>query len=152
MRLHALLILAAGLLVGADKKQEDTARKEMKKLAGTWQAFSYALDGKEAPAADLKKVKLIIKADGKATVESDGKPILQATVKIDPAREPRTIDLTFTEGGLKGKTALGIYELKGDTFRLCRAGPGKGRPTKFSSKPGSGHALMAYKREKGKRD
>jgi uncharacterized protein (TIGR03067 family) len=149
MRRYVLLVLAAGLLVAADKK-EDAATKELKKLAGTWQADSYALNGQKAPPDDLKKIKLAMTADGKATVLSDGKAILKLTVKLDPTQQPKTIDLTFTEGDLKGKTALGIYELKGDTFRLCRAAPGKERPSEFSSKPKSGHALMTYKRVKAK--
>jgi uncharacterized protein (TIGR03067 family) len=149
MRRYVLLILAAGLLVAADKK-ESAATKELKKLTGTWQAETYALNGQKASADDLKKVSLVITADGKAKVLNDGKATLQAIIKLDPTRKPKAIDITFTEGRLKGEVAQGIYELKGDTFRLCRAVPGKDRPTEFSSKPNSGHALMTYNRVKTK--
>ena len=32
---------------------------------------------------------------------------------------PRTIDLAFTEGPGAGSTAIGIYELNGDDWRIC---------------------------------
>ena len=48
----------------------------------------------------------------------------------------------------KGKTTLSIYEIEGDTLKICSVEPGKDRPTEFSSKPGSGHFLRVFKREK----
>ena len=43
---------------------------------------------------------------------------------------------------------LGIYELEGDTFKVCFAAPGKAdRPTEFKSAAGSGHRLLVLKRE-----
>jgi uncharacterized protein (TIGR03067 family) len=58
------------------------------------------------------------------------------------------MDLTFTEGRHFGETSLAIYELDGDTLRLCRAAPGDPRPTTFKSTPGTGTAFMTYSREK----
>jgi uncharacterized protein (TIGR03067 family) len=52
---------------------------------------------------------------------------------IDLTASPKTMDLTFTEGPQTGKTALGIYKVEGDTYRLCRAAPGK--PTPAQSEP-----------------
>jgi uncharacterized protein (TIGR03067 family) len=117
-------------------------------LSGTWQAESYALDGKKASADDLKKIKLVIDAHGKSEAFRDGQVFIASTTKLDPTQNPMTIDVTFTEGDSKGKTALGIYRIEGDLLTICRSAPDQARPTMFASTPGSGHTLMTYKREK----
>jgi uncharacterized protein (TIGR03067 family) len=127
---------------------EEAIKADRKALAGTWQAVSYELDGKKAPAEDLQDVQLVIDADGKAIARKAGQAFIGGTTEIDPTRTPRAIDIAYTVGEIKGQTALGIYEVKGDTLRICRSNPGKDRPTEFSSKPGSGHTLMSYRRVK----
>ena len=42
----------------------------------------------------------------------------------------------------------GIYQLDGDRLKICLGEPGKGRPAKFETKPGSGHKLLELKRAK----
>ena len=140
------LLLAAGLL-SAQAPKEGAGGKDGKQLAGTWRAATYALDGKEAAAADLKDIRLII-AGGKFKAQNAGQTFLAGTVKTDLDKKPRTMDVTYTEGDLKGQTSRAIYELDGDTLRICRAAPGKARPTEFASKPGSGLILMSYQRAK----
>ena len=98
----------------------------------------------------MKKIKLTIDADGKTTARSEGKVFIAGTTKIGPAESPMTIDMSYTEGYIKGQTALGIYKIEDDLLTICRAAPDKPRPTEFSSRPGSGHTLMTYKREKAK--
>jgi hypothetical protein len=51
--------------------------------------------------------------------------------------------------GKAGRTHLpGIYKLDDGTFTLCYARPGKGRPTDFKAKEGSGHSLSVWKQVK----
>jgi uncharacterized protein (TIGR03067 family) len=57
-----------------------------------------------------------------------------------------TIDITDERGARKGKTCLGIYEVKGDEFRVVFAAPGEERPTKFETVPKSGQWLHVWKR------
>ena len=117
-------------------------------LAATWKAVSYSLDGNKAADEDLKKIELAIDAAGKTSARREGKVFIASTTKIDPTSNPMTIDITFTEGDPKGQTALGIFKIEYDLLTICRSAPGKPRPTEFSSKPGSGHTLMSYRREK----
>jgi uncharacterized protein (TIGR03067 family) len=70
------------------------------------------------------------------------------TSQIDPTSKPKNLDFLIATGPDKGKTCLGIYEIKENCRKLCYASPGKDRPTEFSSKPGSGHTLVIFKREK----
>jgi uncharacterized protein (TIGR03067 family) len=149
MGTHTLLLLTAGLLVAAGDAQEDAIKKDRQALQGTWQLTVYEVDGnKPLPDDQLGIIKAIFDASGKLTVQADGNTVVESVTKIDPAKKPKTIDFTFTEGEQKGEMAQGIYELKGDTLRYCRAVPGKDRPTEFASKPGTGHVLAVYKREK----
>jgi hypothetical protein len=55
-----------------------------------------------------------------------------------------------SSGPDKGKTVRGIYEVKGDTQRVCVAAAGKPRPKAFESREGSGHTLITYKRAKAR--
>jgi uncharacterized protein (TIGR03067 family) len=116
-----------------------------RELTGTWQAVSYALDGKKASEEDMKKVQLVFDAEGKTQALNDGKVFLASTTTIDPTANPATIDITFSGGEGKGGTALGLYKVEDRVLTICRAAPGKARPTEFSSNPGGGLTLMSYK-------
>jgi uncharacterized protein (TIGR03067 family) len=145
----------SGLLFQVFKREKQEVKEGLieagrVELAGTWQSVSYSLDGNKAPDEDLKKVTLSIDADGKASARRDGQVFIASTLKIDPNSAPMTVDVTFTEGDAKGRTALGIYKIEDDVLTLCRAAPDKARPAEFSSKPGSGHTLMTYRREKAR--
>ena len=89
-----------------------------------------------------------VDGSGTVTVRSRDQVIGAGTVKLDPTTKPKAAEIAFTEGEHKGKTRLGIYEIEGDTFRVCCARPGDGRPAVFSAKSGSGRILVVYQREK----
>jgi len=141
----ASIVVAASVLAAGN---DEAIQKDRKLIAGTWRVISYERDGKKTPAEQLEKTRSIYTTDGKATVRRDGKTIIQANTKIDPTKTPKQSEATYTEGELKGKTVLAIYEIDGDNMKSCFAPPGQDRPTEFSSKPGSGHVLIVYKREK----
>jgi uncharacterized protein (TIGR03067 family) len=154
MRRRGLAGLALALLLGGGALADDKAdkaeavKKEWKRLNGTWEGVRAVIDGKEQPAPK-EKVTFTLK-DGKYTVREGGKVVAEATFKVDPTTSPKSLDLTPATGAYKGKTILGIYEVKGDTHRLCFAPPGKPRPKAFESKKGSGDALHTFKRVKAR--
>ena len=142
----------SGCLFYVFKREKEDVKEAMiaagrQELAGTWQAVSYAHNGNKASDEDMKKIQLVIDAEGKTTARNEDKVFIASTTTIDPTREPMIIDLTYTEGGPKGTNSLGIYQIEDGTLTVCRAAAGKARPTEFSSKPGSGQTLMTYKRE-----
>src|SRR5260370_28607918 len=92
------LLLAAGL-AAAQGEKVGAGGKDRKLLAGTWQAATYALDGKEAAAADLKDVRLVI-ADGKFKAQNAGQTFLAGTIKIHPDEKPKTRDSAHQDGDL----------------------------------------------------
>jgi uncharacterized protein (TIGR03067 family) len=72
----------------------------------------------------------------------------EGTVKLDAARKPRAMDVEGTKGPNKGKTILAIYELKGDTRRVCYGLGGKARPAEFKTGAGTQLFLVEYRRQK----
>lgn len=132
------------LLAAADATDE--VKKEVARFEGTWKFVSVEMEKMKLPEEALKHPRLKIEGD-KFTVSEEN--ISQSgTFKVDPSKKPKTIDVTFTDGPEKGKTSLGIYELEGDTYKICVDPEGKSRPTEFAIKPGSGHILEVLKREK----
>jgi len=132
-------------IVGADNK--DAAMKEYAKFEGVWRFALVEVEGVKQPDAPFETNKLIISKDGGFTIVQ-GPKITQGTLKLDPTKTPKHYDFTVTEGPDKGLTALGIYELDGDTYKICLPLRNKERPAVLISKPGSGCLFQVFKREK----
>jgi uncharacterized protein (TIGR03067 family) len=137
--LAVLVVLAAGTAA------DDAAKAELDKLQGEWQMVSSTNNGKELPAEAVKAITRVVKGNS-YTLLRDGQVLAKGTVvKLDPSKTPKTMDVQRAAGG---KPLLGIYELDGDTHKVCLAEPGKDRPTVFSSQEGSGQTLTVWKRKK----
>ena len=124
------------------------SRRNGRAYAGTWQVESVEIDGNKLSDDQAKAFKVINEPDGKWAIEQNGAVVARGTSKIDPAQKLKTVDLVQTEGDGKGQTILGIYELNGDTRKVCLAQAGKDRPTEFSAGAGSGHILAILKKVK----
>jgi uncharacterized protein (TIGR03067 family) len=133
--MRLLVVLAAGVLVGAAEPAGDAGKKDSEKLQGTWQYVSFESNGEKMAADQLKKMTVTYTGD-KWVVREGDKVVVAGTQKLDPTKEPHEIDSVVTEGEGKGNTMLGIYELKGDTFRVCFDPEGKDRPKDFTPKAG----------------
>jgi uncharacterized protein (TIGR03067 family) len=150
MKRRALIILVAGLLIAGDGLTDDAVKKDYQRLSGTWKLVSAVEDGKEVPENDVKKTRLVTDGD-KFTITGDAELGTSAsgTFTIDPTQKPKAVDSIQNDGPNKGKKILGIYEIIDDNNkRACWAPLGKERPTEFASKPGSGHLLQVWKRDK----
>jgi uncharacterized protein (TIGR03067 family) len=125
---------------------DDEEKKDLKKLEGTWLPTSAELAGEKFPDKLLKTIKLVLKDDKYTT--NVGEVTDKGTVKLDESKDPKTMDITGTDGPNKGKTFLCIYELDKDTLKVCYDLSGKKRPTEFKTKPDSSLYLATYEREK----
>jgi uncharacterized protein (TIGR03067 family) len=140
---------ALALLVGSAlscRADEKAAARELKRDQGTWKFVSVVINGNAVPKEKMKDWRLVIKGNSWALHE--GKEVtLKGTYQIEEVvgKVRRTI-VRVTKGTPKKQELLGISEVKGDTRRGCLAKQGSPRPTAFSSKPGSGHILLTYKR------
>jgi uncharacterized protein (TIGR03067 family) len=148
---YAILVLVVAgntraVLLAEDKK--DALQEEMKRLEGTWTVTSMNFMGTEigplSPTIVIKGDKWVFKSkDGDK--EGDG----NCTCKIDPTKNPKTIDLRGEE---EGKEAVpGIYAIDGDKLWICFAAGEEGKPIKrpedFETK-GKAVMLIMARREK----
>ena len=152
MRLHAIAILGLGCLVpastvGAAGAQDDTSKKEMKKLEGTWATVSIEAAGQKVTDEDKIKTRKLTTKGEKYTLKV-GDETVQGTIKINATKKPKTIDVKPDSGTNKGKTLLGIYELDGDSLKICLALPDKDRPAAFATAAENGQQLVVYKQGK----
>jgi uncharacterized protein (TIGR03067 family) len=135
-----VLTIAAG-----EPAKADEAKKELDRLQGTWTMAALEVDGKPVPEEKLKSSTLTIKGD--KYIIKVGDNTHETIIKLDPGKKPKEIDMTFTEGANKDKTLKGIYDLDGDTFRMCRGlTPDKDRPGDFGTWPDTGMFLVTWKR------
>jgi uncharacterized protein (TIGR03067 family) len=138
-------VLAATVLLAASVSAQEALKKELQQFQGTWAIEYVDHDGHKPSPDKIKSMKLVI-AGNRLTVQ--GEKLMQSTIKLDPSKSPKTIDITYDDGPDKGKVLQGIYELNGDGLKLCLSKPGKERPTQFVSKENSGLVLMVLKRDK----
>jgi uncharacterized protein (TIGR03067 family) len=137
-------------LAGKSDVKTDPFKKELEKLAGTWQVVSSEKDGNPAPADEVKQTRVII-AGSKYTIQQAGKTVVEGTLYIDPTGKPRMIDVYPRKP--EGKVEMGIYEWDGDEkVKMCFTHPGTviARPGLFNTTKGTGHVMVVCKREKVK--
>jgi uncharacterized protein (TIGR03067 family) len=137
-----LTVFAVSSFAWAALGQDDA-----KLIQGTWVPISAELGGKEFPEEVRKSIKLVLKDDTYlVTVGKEGSD--EGKCKLDPAKTPKTLDITGTKGPNMGKTFLAIYELTGDKLRVCYDLSGKDRPKEFKTTDGSLLYLVTYERQK----
>jgi uncharacterized protein (TIGR03067 family) len=143
-RLLAVVALTLALSANA---ADDAVKDELARFNGTWKGVSVVHDGKDVPKPEAEAIRLTVTGE-KYILKAGGEDI-EGTHKLDPATTPKQIDAVRSKGPHVGEKMLGIYELKGDTFRVCFAAPGKTeRPTELKSTAGSGYRLLVLQREK----
>jgi len=140
-------VFAASGVTGVRADDKADIEKETRKFQGTWNIESSVTGGTEVPADQLKGFLVIFEGD-KHTLKSGDQVFQVGTQKIDPSKSPKTIDVTMTEGPSKGTVMLGIYEIDGDTLKVCFDPTGKKRPTEFKSEAGSQNFVNVHKRVK----
>jgi len=115
---------------------------ELQTLQGTWQLVEMQNNGKK----DLERSKNYhwTFKDDQYTIYLNEKKAEVWTVKLSN----RTIDATLTiSPRTHGITIQGIYELSGDTLRICYDRTGESRPEDFKAAAGSHHMLYVLKRQ-----
>jgi uncharacterized protein (TIGR03067 family) len=149
-----IAVLPVLLLLGADTQKDKNVKEQTEMLQGAWRVVSAERDGSKVPDDEIKKITLIIKGD-KLTArrtENASKPeerVYEMSFTLDPTKNPKWIDVTYTDGERKGESSQGIYELneKDGTLKICMS-RGTTRPMEFETKPDTQRHLMVLKKDK----
>lgn len=144
--LGAAVVLMVATFTAA-RADDDAAKKELKALQGKWVVVAAEQDGDS-----LDRVVggvMTIKANN-FHIKTKGGTELKGDLILNPAKNPKHIDLAHQDGPLKDKTWQGVYELKGDTLKLCyaEADSEKERPSEFKTLKNSKLMVFELKREK----
>jgi uncharacterized protein (TIGR03067 family) len=132
-------IMMIGMLVATDVPAGD-----MQRIQGTWTLVSSESDGVSQPPDAIKGGKVLMIFEGDRLIAKlEGRSTVLGTFALDPTKMPKAYDRTYPDGSPR----RGIYELEGETLKICIATVGKERPTAFATKPGDGVSLLVYKRE-----
>ena len=137
-----LLMLGIGLLVLS--LTNTNAEETQKTIEGTWIPVSAEVGGQKLPDDALKGTKLVLK-DGQYFYHND-RGVDQGTYKLLTVDDSQAMDINGTEGPNKGRTFLAIYELSGDSLKICYDLEGKARPKQFKTEKGTKQFLAEYKR------
>ena len=140
-------LLCLGLAVGASLRAfAADLSDDAKAVQGTWKPAKAELAGHPMPNAVLQVINL--KMDNGKYEVSVGEAPDKGTYTLDSAATPKAITVTGTDGPNQGQTFPAIYELDGDTLRICYDLSGAKRPTEFKSLAGTKLYLVTYVRKK----
>lgn len=114
--------------------------RQATKLDGDWTLSALEIDGRAMPVAGGIEIKA-----GRFRAIGMGADYA-GSVEVDDTAVPAQIDLVFGEGPEAGNRNRGIYEIDGETLRICLNMMGKARPASFATPPGSGNALEVFRR------
>jgi uncharacterized protein (TIGR03067 family) len=142
IRAIGLCVMVVALVphLRADEKTD-----EWKGLKGTWKVEKAVFMGNDSTEAFGTAV--LTMEEGKYVVAFAGQED-KGTIKLDASKNPKQMMIESTEGTNKGKTFPSIYELSGDTLKICYALEGKDPPKAFESKADTQTLFITYKRDK----
>ena len=119
---------------------------DAKAVQGNWKPAKAELAGQSMTDAVLKSISLKLD-NGKDEVFVGDAPD-RGTYTVDSTTKPKSMTITGTAGPNSGKTFPAIYELKGDTLRICYDLSGAKRPSEFKTIAGTQLYLVTYNRKK----
>jgi len=149
---HLVLIAAAGLFAGCSATAASNASRDAEdrqgtqdaaNWQGTWKLVSYTDNGQTAQA-DLTWIvrgdHYVIGIDG--NTGDDPYPF-----QLDPSQKRIDVHHHDTPEGTYGGHFKGIYEIQGDSLKVCYDLMGQRYPTSFAAGPGSRQVLYQFERQ-----
>lgn len=145
---HGVAVLAVCLLLSCLAVTAAEGSADSAALEGAWVPTSAEFAGAPMPEKVLKAILLTLhKGDYEVTVV--GQPGAdRGTCELDTASTPKGMKITGVSGPNAGKTYPAIYEIKGDTLRICYDLSGVRRPAEFKTTKGTKLYLVTYARQK----
>ena len=132
------------ILGGAQAGDEVLIKKELEALRGNWNVL---IKGAEKADQDLQHQFSMVENSLQIRI---GGASIDLKFRVNPAKKPKEINITRMLPDGSDTSMLGIYDLDGDTLKLCFDDFGKKRPTEFKSKAGSTYLKMTREKKKDK--
>jgi uncharacterized protein (TIGR03067 family) len=151
MRPQYVFVLIGFLFTTGFAWAKEPPSGDARDLQGTWQIVDLEANGAKKPAEEIQGWKIIFEDDELWVVKPSGAdPKLK--FKLDPTKDPKTIELVVQEGKDKGKVAPGIYALGNGQLRLCINifGDLSYQPREFKTRDGDGVGFATLERVKAK--
>lgn len=117
---------------------------QLRKFEGAWEFVDLEIDGATMPVEAMTGSRILMDGD-RFRMESP-EATYEGIFNIDVEKTPHHIDIEFIDGPEAGNYSFGIYELNGDTLKICLGLAGFSRPESFATSPNSGHALENLRR------
>lgn len=146
MKLFSRLVLAALFFVSAFAAEP---RDDSQLIQGTWVPAQAVLAGQAMPEPFLASITLKL-TDGKYEALIADRAD-RGSYKLDTKASPKGMVIVGTDGPNLNKSLPAIYELDGDTLRVCYDVSGTNRPsrpTEFKSTTSNQLFLVTYRRKK----
>jgi uncharacterized protein (TIGR03067 family) len=141
------LVVLGGVAAGLRAAPAPAKKVDEDNVLGTFVVVVLERNGVKASDAELKTMK-VVQTKEKWVLSYANGLVVEGTEKFDRTKKPKQVDNTYLTGVFKGRTTLGVYEVRGDTVKYCWGALGKPRPTDFTAGPGSGRTLLVLKRVK----
>jgi len=141
--MNLLAVLMTAFLLGSG----DPAKTDLDKLQGTWVLVSMETEGHDVAAEDFKDWTAVYEQNH-LTLKAGDRVRRRGIVTLDPGRKPKAMNTWDQDGPYDDQTVPGIYELNGDTLKVCFARPGQERPKEFTTKSGTAFLVCVYKGHK----
>jgi len=148
MRFPQIVLISFGSSLVLSGCGDSVAQKELKALEGIWNLVAVEENGESLPKGRFPPGSFALRADGIATRRtSDGEQ--QSHFRLDPTKQPKTIDIVNLSGPLKDEKTFGIYKLDGEKWTwmvlVAMKPTAEDRPSDFHTK-GMTTRLMVWER------
>jgi uncharacterized protein (TIGR03067 family) len=120
-------------------------KTDLDRLQGSWRVKTLIVDGAALSAGMIGAARVVIDGDRFQSLGMGA--AFEGLMRVDVSRKPKSFSIKFTRGPEKGNVNHGIYELRGDRWKLCIATKGGPAPHDFVSEPGSGFAIEILERD-----
>ena len=124
--------------------ERDALSSPETELEGEWAMVTGVLDGVALDKDAVTWCKRITRGH-LTTVVAGPQVFLKASFTLDQSKTPHAIDYVNLGGAGAAKPQAGIFDLKGNTLKVCMAAPGRPRPADFSSTSGDGRSLTTWR-------
>jgi uncharacterized protein (TIGR03067 family) len=131
-----------GSLIPSQRAVADNPLTDKEKIQGTWVLSGLERAGQTVPRKEVARLRLKISFSGdRVTFEyADHKET--GMYKLDVG-DSKTIDVVTELNQSKG-----IYQLEGDSLKICGVPSEESRPVEFATRPGTKEVLFLLKRQK----